>query len=58
MTTVNACLRKKFHDASPSERVWPVVGQIVTCLSIAGPRAGKKFRCERVDRAAWVPVEE
>ena len=54
----SACLRKRFHDASPSQREWPVVGQIVTCMSTAGPRAGKRFRCERVDRSGWVPVED
>ena len=31
----------------------PKVGQVITCLSQAGPRAGKKFICEKVDKNGW-----
>ena len=51
----SACLRKQFRPSTVSAVA--SVRQIVRACRQHG-RAGKRFRCERVDRSGWVPVPD
>ena len=55
-----ACPREKWartHDVSPSSAVDPAIGERVTALACAGPRAGRIWEY-RGTREKWVEVTE
>jgi hypothetical protein len=54
---VPACPREVFSQGGDAARM-PVIGEIVTCMQGAGPRAGQRFRCVRVQKNGWEKVED
>ena len=54
----HACPREIYAQAVKAGQggVQPLVGQVVTCMGCAGPRAGQRWRFTRVHKDGWVQV--